>query len=181
VISFVVGLFVAFVVLIICLPVATSGVKTGIGGRAYRNTGTYGTPVWTAANIVRDATVTPPWDYGDASARFTRAKQYGKTQMDLGIQLVCRADDADAGYGAFVDAAVSPTTLLDMLILDGAITTEGCRGFRAHWLFSISGQPQAAGDVIYSTFDLKPGVDPGGNVPQSVVMGAASAPTFTPI
>jgi hypothetical protein len=156
---------------------AASGVKAGIAAKAYRNTGTYGSPTWAAANIVRDAQPAFPWDLVDASSRATRAKLYGKAQVDLAVQLVCRADDADAAYQAFVDAAFSPTTLIDMLILDGALTLEGARGVRAHFLFSISGQPQGAGDLVYTTFDLKPGVDPAGNVPASITVGASSAIT----
>jgi hypothetical protein len=174
------ALFVALAVLIILCPrVATGGVKPGIAAVGYRNTGTYGSPTWAAASIIRDATPAFPWDMVDASSRATRAKLYGKSQVDLGIQLVCRADDADTAYQAFVDAAFSATAIIDMLILDGPITREGARGVRAHWLFSLTGQPQGAGDMVYSTFDLKPGVDPSGNVPASVSMGASSTPAFT--
>lgn len=157
---------------------AVAGVKAGIAARAYRNTGSYASPTWTAADLVRDATPAFPWDMVDASARSTRAKLYGKTQIDLSVQIVVRADDADTAYQAFVDAAFSPTTLIDMMILDGPVTAEGARGVRAHFNFSLSGQPQGAGDLIYATFELKPGYSTDG-VPKSVVMGASSSTTFT--
>jgi len=166
-----------FVLVIVCRA-GTAGPKAGIAARAYRNTGTYGSPTWTAANNVRDAQPTFPWDMVDASSRATRAQLYGKAQIDIGFQLVCRADDTDTAYGLFVDAAFSPTTVMDMLILDGPITAEGARGVRAHFLFSMPSQPQGAGDLVYSTFDLKPGVSTEG-VPSSVVMGATSTPSFT--
>lgn len=156
----------------------TAGVKAGIAAKAYRNTGTYGSPTWTAADLIRDVQPAFPWDMVDASARSTRAKLFGKTQIDLSIQLVVRADDLDVAYQAFVTAAFSPTSNIDMLILDGPITAEGARGVRANFIFSISGQPQGAGDIVYSTFDIKPTYSTDG-VPSSVVMGSASAPTFT--
>lgn len=171
-------LLVTFIVLIITLPVAASATKPGIACVAYRNTGTYGSPTWSAATNIRDVQPAFPWDLVDASSRATRAKLYGKTQIDVGFQAVVRADDADSAYGAFVDAAFSPTTVIDMMILDGPIATEGVRGIRAHFLFSLSGQPQGAGDMVYSTFDLKPGFSTAG-VPSSVVMGASSTPAFT--
>lgn len=178
--TFVLTLFAALVIWLIVFGcrTATSAVKAGIACKAYRNTGTYGSPTWTAADIVRDAQPAFPWDLVDASARATRAKLYGKTQIDLGFQLVCRADDADTAYGLFVDASFSPTTVIDMMLLDGPISTEGVRGVRAHWLFNLTGQPQGAGDNVYSTFDIKPGYSTEG-YPKSVVMGASSTPTFT--
>lgn len=176
--TFVLSLFVACVLVIIVLGTGpVSAVKAGIAARVYVNSGTYESPTWVAANLVRDAQPSLPWDFADASSRQTRAKLYGKTQVDLAVQLVCRADDADTIFQEFVDAAVSPTEVLDMLILDGPLTAEGARGFRAHWLFSLSGAPQGAGDNIYNTFDLKPGYSSEG-VPQAVVMGASSTPTF---
>lgn len=156
----------------------SAGVKTGINSGAYRNAGTYGTPTWTEATSVRDVTPSFAWDMVDASARATKAKLYAKTQVDLGAQLVVRADDLAADYQALFDAAVSQTAVVDYLILDGDITAEACRGMRAEFVVSISGQTQGAGDVIYTTFDLKPTYTTNG-VPKWVTMGAASAPSFT--
>ena len=148
-------LLITFVVLVVMVPTATGGFKAGIAGVAYRNTGTYGSPTWTAAPIVADVQFALPWDFGDGSSRVTRAKLYGKTQ---------------------VDASVSPTAVLDMLILDGPVTKEGARGVRAHFLFSLAGQPQGRGDGVYTTFDLKFGVSSEG-VPSAVIVGASSALT----
>lgn len=156
----------------------TGGVKPGAGGRVYRNTGTYGSPTWTAQNFVKDCTPAMPWDMAEAGARETRAKLYGKTRADLGAQITMRADNLDAGYLAFIDAAFSPTTTLDLLILDGLISAEAVRGFRFHALVNLTGQPQEIDTNIYDSFDLKPGYSTEG-FPSTVVMGAASAPTFT--
>ena len=157
---------------------ATSAVKPGIAGGVYRNTGSYGSPTWTEVTLVRDVSPTFPWDMADASVRATRAKLYAKTQVDLGFSIVIRADDADTGYVALFDAAMSPTTLIDMMILDGDIATEGAMGIRMHANVSMGSQTQGAGDIVYTTFDLKPGYSSDG-VPKSVKMGASSAPSFT--
>lgn len=156
---------------------AASAIKLGINGVVYRNTGTYGSPTWTAISLVRDAAVNLPWDFPDASARATRVKLYAASQIDFDIQLTVRADDADAGYNALWDATVGGDPL-DMLVLDGPITTEGVRGVRAHFIPSITGQDQGAGSVVYSTFSLKPTFHSDGT-PKAIEVGAASALTAT--
>lgn len=157
---------------------ATSANKPGIGGRRYRNTGTYGSPTWGAQNNDKDVTVSLPWDYVEAGSRATRAKLYMKARADMQAQVVARADDADAGSLAIYQAAFSPTAVLDCLILNGLISIEGVYGFRAEFLVSLTGEPQEADGSIYDTFELKPTFTLNG-VPSTVVMGAASAPTIT--
>lgn len=157
---------------------AAAGPKVGIKGFVGRDTGTYAAPTWSEMTLVRDVTPAFPWDFGDASSRASRAKLYAKTQVDLGIQLVMRADDVDTDYQAMVTAAMSSSAVVDLLILDGDIADEGAVGVRAEFLVSIGGQSQGAGDVVYTTFDLKAAPTANG-VPKSVVMGASSAPTFT--
>ena len=157
---------------------AAAGAKVGIDGAVYRNTGTYASPTWVEIDLVRDAEPTFPWDMGDASARTTRAKLYAKTQADLGVKLTVRADDANAGYGALWDAAMSGTALLDMLVLNGPLTKEGAKGVRANWNVSEDSESQGAGDVVYSAFTLKPGYSTDG-VPSAITVGASSAITAT--
>lgn len=157
---------------------AASAVKPAIEGVVLRNTGTYGSPTWTEIELVRDVNPAMPWDMGDASSRATRAKLYNKTQIDIPYSIVVRADDADTGYVALFDASVSPTTVIDMMILDGPISTEGAMGIRCHFLVNFASQTGGAADNCYTTFDLKPGYSSAG-VPKSVKMGASSVPSFT--
>lgn len=151
----------------------------GILGGAYRNTGTYGSPTWTEQTSVKSGTVAPAmWEFGDASKRKTRAKLYQKTQVDLSSSLMMHADPAAADYIAFFAAAQSPSVVLDLLLLNSKITTEGSTGLRAEFQVSMQAENQEIDGVIYDTFDLKP-VDSANGVPSSVVMGTASAPTIT--
>ena len=156
---------------------ASSAVKPGIKAITYRNTGTYGSPTWTAINLIRDTNTPTPWDLQDASVRATRVKLYHPTQIDFNASMVIRADDADAGYNALADAAISGTAM-DLLMLDGPITTEGVRGIRAHFHVSNNNDPQEIGGIVYKTFDLKPGFSSDG-VPKAIVVGASSALTQT--
>lgn len=158
---------------------AASTLKPGIGGRRYRNSGSYGSPTWTAQLLDLDVTSSLPWDFVEAGSRATRAKLYMKARADLQIQVKSRADDADAGAVAIMAAAMSPTATLDCLVLNGLITTEGATGFRGEFLVNLTGEPQEADGSIYDTYDLKPTWTTNAAGPSTVVMGAASAPTFT--
>ena len=158
---------------------AASANKPGIGGRVYRNTGTYGTPTWTDQTFVLSVTPSMPWDMVEGGGRFTKAKTFMKARTDLTIQIVMKADDADAGYLAFRAAAVSQTAVVDLLVLDGLISIEGVHGWRGEFLVNLTGAPQEADGSIYDTFDCKPVWTINAPGPSTVVMGAASAPTFT--
>lgn len=158
---------------------AASANKPGVGGRAYRNTGTYGSPTWGPEGMVKDATPSMPWDMAEGGSRATRAKTYMKTRADLSISVVMKADDADSGYLAWRAAAVSPTAVLDLLILDGLISVEGVHGFRGEFLVNLTGQPQEIDGSIYDTFELKPSWTTNAPGPSTVIMGASSTPTFT--
>lgn len=174
--------FYAVILLVIILTggpaVASPGVKTGVGSRAYRNTGTYGSPTWTNIGLVKDDTEATPWDMVEAGSRETKAKLYAKTRTDISNQLVVRADNSDAGYNALADAAESQTSVIDVMILDGAVTDEGARGERYHALVNKSSKPKEIDGVVYVTFDLKPGWSSEG-YPSKVTMGASSTPSFT--
>lgn len=159
---------------------ATSAVKPAIKAVIYRNTAVstpYATPTWTAMTLVRDVSISRPWDFGDASVRATRVKLYAPTQMDFAVTMTMRCDDLDAAYLA-VDAAAVSGTALDLLILDGPITTEGTRGVRAHFHISDTGQDQAIGNVLYKNYELKAGFSSDGN-PKTISVGASSALTAT--
>lgn len=154
-----------------------AAIQPAVDAGFYRNTGTYGTPSWTEVTIIRDVTdAGQKWDWADASTRASRAKLFGKTQIDISGSLSARADPADAGYQALFDASVTRTPL-DVLILDGDIATEGVKGKRLHAGFSI-GQDQSIGNIIYTEFEYKPMYHSDG-VPKYVEMGASSTPTFT--
>lgn len=158
---------------------AASANKPGVGGVVYRNTGTYGSPSWTAQTFVKDVTPSMPWDMAEAGSRATRAKTFMKTRADLTITIVMKADDADAGYLAFRAAANSPTSVLDLLVLDGLISVEGCHGWRGEFLVNLTAAPQEIDGSIYDTFECKPTWTSNAVGPSTVIMGASSSITAT--
>lgn len=154
--------------------------KTGVGCGLYRNTGTYGSPTWTFQSEVQSVTPNSPWDWVEASSRASAVKLWGKSLVDVSYQLTYRADDLDAGWEAFMAAHWSRTTVVDCLILNGLIATEGVRGVRAEFYCSMDSEPQDIGGSIFSTFTLKPTVTTNG-LPKSVIMGTSSTPAFSAI
>lgn len=155
---------------------ASAGAHVAVKAKLYRNSGTYGSPTWAALDLVKDVSTGSPWDMVDASVRGSRVKLYAPTQIDFAINMTMRIDYADTGYQAIRAAAVSAAAL-DLLVLDGAITEEGAQGFRADFHVSLTAQDQAIGNVLYDSFDLKPGV--ATNYPKAIVVGTASALTPT--
>ena len=156
---------------------ATSAVKPAIKAVIYRNTGTYGSPTWTAMTLVRDVNISRPWDFASADVRATRVKLYAPTQMDFAVTMTMRCDDADTAYLA-VDAAAISGAAVEFLILDGPIATEGVRGVRSHFHISDTGQDQAIGNVLYKNYELKAAFSTDG-VPKAIVTGATSSLTAT--
>jgi hypothetical protein len=159
---------------------AATAFKTGIGSALYRNTATYGTPTWTVQSLIQSVTLNSPWDFVDANSRASAAKLYGKSLVDIGVQVTYRSDDLDTSYLVWLAAHWSRTTVLDLLILNGLIATEGVQGVRGEFLVSMSGEPQDIGGSIITTFDLKPTYTTNG-YPKSVLMGASSTPSFSAI
>ncbi len=115
----------------------------------------------------------------DASIRGTPAKLFGKGQVDLAVSLEVRADDLDAGYQALWDAAMDQDTTIDLLILNGLVTVEGSLGIRAEFLVNMTGDTQGAGDLIYSTFELKPTWTTAARYPLKAEIGAGPALSTT--
>lgn len=173
------GLLLALVVLAGGPRAAASANKPGIGGRLYYNTGSYGSPTWTHADFVLSVAPSMPWDWAEAGNRATRAKLKMKGRADLSFQVVMKADDADTAYLAFRAAAVSPSAVVDCLILDGLISVEGVKGWRGEMLVGLVSCAQDPDGSIYDTFELHPTFTTNADGPSTVIMGASSTPSFT--
>lgn len=154
----------------------SSAVQLGIDGEVYRNAGTFGSPTWTAVSLVRNVSSGMVWNMADASIRATAAVLQAKTQVAISGSIEVRADPADAGYQVLFDASRGRTPA-DLMILDGPITQEGCKGVRGHMNLNFE-QDQNINDVIYTRFAFSPAWHADG-YPSYVEMGASSAPTFT--
>ena len=146
----------------------------GLNAKAYRNTGTYGSPTWSEMSLISDLSVNPTWDKADASARESRIKQTVKTLVSLEITGKMKKKLLDTNYDAFMNVMLSDATL-DLLILDGDKDTVGVRGWRADFQIFSANEDQGMGNVLFADFSLEPSITE--NPPKAVLV--AAGPTLT--
>ena len=155
-----------------------AGPHLGINAVLYRNTGSFGSPVWAACQLIGNCTVSPKWDKGDASVRGNRLKRAAKTQMEITVTPKMRVDYNDTGFAAFWGAA-NADTVLNVLVLDGPLTTEGAFGYWLDVQVFANIENQDMSVVEYMEFELYP--YPTANQQSYVTIGANNAITSTAI
>ena len=133
-------------------------VRAGIDCQMYRNTGTYGTPVWNSITITRDATLGLDKGKPEAKDRQSRWKRHWFALKTGPISFNILADPAVDDYDVLQDAYLNDT-ILDLAFANGAIATSGTRYFRADYgVYGFSqGQPledmetvDCEVDIVYS-------------------------------
>lgn len=139
--------------------------------------GNYSTPTWVELDLARDVQVDPTWDAAEAFSRATSVKEYAKTMLELGFTLDVKSSDTDAAYAELMDAFASRDAVIDMMILDGPLTTNGAEGVRFDAGVFGASQDQSIGNVLYRSFDVKPSAFKTNDAKRAVVTN--SAPVFT--
>lgn len=150
-----------------------AGAKLGIKCVAYYNTGTYGTPVWTAITCINEFTQSAEWDEAEVLYRGTRVKQAVKTLYGLSWSGKLKVSDSDTAYQAILAALVSDATL-DMMILNGDKTVNNTIGYRCDVQVFSATEDQGTGVVLYDEVKFKPS-PMGGNPPSSVLVATGVA------
>lgn len=106
----------------------------GLSAKSYRNTGTFGTPVWVAVDNVQDLTLGDNMEDADTSVRggggFATSEPTLRN-LDLTFTMINKPG-TNAEFEAVLDAYTARTPL-DLAVMDGVITTPGQRGVRARW------------------------------------------------
>lgn len=154
--------------------------KHGIDCTLARNTGTWGSPTWTELTCVVEVDPPPGWDTTEIKTRASRVKFGAKTMFGLEFTFRVLCDDSDTGYTALMTAFQSLTADVDLLLIDGPVTTVGSFGFRGHFQIAEGGQPQPPDDVLYRTFKAVP-YPQATEVPQYAEVTAGPAFTYTSI
>ncbi len=106
-----------------------AGKVVGLSCKLYRNTGTFGIPIWTEITIAKDVTLNMEAGEAEASSRASTFKEYLQALKDANIEFDALYDAADTGFIAVKDAYFNNTTL-DILALDGSSATSGNQGLR---------------------------------------------------
>lgn len=107
---------------------------TGNQGKLYRNTGTDATPVWSEVKRVIDLSTPLTKGEADVSRRESDWKLVKGTikegSIEFGYRYKRGASGADAEYAALLTSYVSGTPT-QYAAMDGDITADGARGFKA--------------------------------------------------
>ena len=104
----------------------------GLDCKAYRNTGTYGSPTWNEIPNIRDLTIPMEKTKADVSSRASKYRMSRGTLRDINISFSMVWDTADADFTALRDAWLNDTSI-DMVFLDGSSATVGSQGPRAYF------------------------------------------------
>lgn len=96
-----------------------------------RNTGSYGSPVWTAISNVRDATLNQDATEADASSRDSGVTETEPTMQNASFEFEIKEDTADAGWIA-LNTSYWSSSSIDVAVLNKAANTSGANGIRAH-------------------------------------------------
>lgn len=130
--------------------------KLSINAKMYRNTGTYGVPVWTLMTNVGDLTLGDSYDEANvtrrASGGFTETEP---TLRNLELSFTTFNIAADDDFTALLGAHTGRTSL-DIAILDGLVATSGTRGVRAHFKVTSFNRNQNLADVQGFDVTMKP-------------------------
>ena len=103
----------------------------GLEAKLYRNTGTYGIPVWDEIEDAQDVSLN--LEAGEAEAKRRGGGGWSETiaalkEASIEFGLLYRSSNTD--FTALRDAYLN-RTLVDLLVLDGAVATSGSQGLRA--------------------------------------------------
>lgn len=156
--------------------------KRGIKCVAYRNTGTYASPTWTALNLFANFQINQDWNTVFASFRGNAVRVGDVTDMNLEITASVRSSDTDADYIALWTAFIG-ASVVDLLVLNAAKTVVGARGMRFDAKFASHNEDQGAGSLLIPEMKIIPTdatTDPLA-VPSYAVVGAGPVLAFTPI
>lgn len=120
-----------------------------------RNTGTYGTPTWTAVANVRDLTGTDNKAEGDASIRGVTVamKEPCLREIDFSFEMV--HDPLDPDYIAFQTAYLASSSI-EIAMADGPIATVGTSYFRYTCKVFDWSRSENLNDIAKRNITLKP-------------------------
>jgi hypothetical protein len=136
-------------------------VRRGKDFKLYRNTDDPydNTPTWSLVPNIKDLTRGLDKALADASTRGSTFRQQVGTLKDLTIDFEMVYDPSDTDYDAFEDAYFNDTDV-EILILDGLITTAGSKGIRFMSQVSKFGVDEKLEDVGRTPVTLVPSYAP---------------------
>lgn len=107
------------------------GLKYGIDGKLYRNSGSYGTPTWVEVTNCKDLSTDIDFAEFDVTTRGNAGwEAVVAALIKSGVEFEMVDDTADASYTAINTAALARTSI-EFAVMNAGILVAGSQGLRA--------------------------------------------------
>lgn len=124
--------------------------------KTYRNTGSYGTPVWDEITLIKDLTLNLTKDKADVTTRASGGwKEFVDGLKDGNVEFSHLWDSGNADFTA-IQSAYLNNTALEMLIYDGLVATVGNQGLRAHMMVESFTRNEVLGEALMLDVGMSP-------------------------
>ena len=132
------------------------GLVLGMNAKLYRNTGTYGTPVWDLIGNVKDVTLNLETGEADVTTRANngwRATEATLREASVDFEMIW--DTGDTDFTA-LQTAYFANTSIEFLVLDGLVATTGSQGLRATCKVFNFTRSEALEEALTVSVSIKP-------------------------
>lgn len=155
--------------------------RLGIDGKVYyASTDVWEAEVWTEIPRISDIEETAGWNTAPAGDRGQGVDAFAKTTATLQYTGQVRVDDTDPGYLALRAAYLVRSGKINLMILNGAKTSNGATGFKGYFHVTNFAMPQGMQVLDYVNFSLM--VAPVGTAtPLKSVLVTSGAPVFSTV
>lgn len=132
------------------------GVKLGMDAKLYRNTGSYGSPVWNEVKNVKDVTLNLEAGEADVTTRGNGGWRANiATLKDASIEFEMVWDTADDDFTA-IRTAFLTNAAIEFAVLDGPVATSGSQGLRASMAITNFSRAEPLEEAIKVSVTAKP-------------------------
>jgi hypothetical protein len=132
------------------------GVKLGMDAKLYRNTGSYGSPVWNEVKNVKDVTLNLEAGEADVTTRGNAGWRANiATLKDASLEFEMVWDTADDDFTA-IRTAFLTSAAIEFAVLDGPVATSGSQGLRASMAITNFSRAEPLEEAIKVSVTAKP-------------------------
>lgn len=140
--------------------------QLGIDCKAYRNTGTYGSPTWAELDFAKSVNINFAGTVAEVTSRASIWKKFLKGQIDASVSIESLYDASDTDLAALMtEGEGRDGTPMEFAFMDAAIATSGTKGYRITCEIVSVDRPEQLEDGVMVSFELKPSANDGGNDP----------------
>lgn len=132
------------------------GVKLGMDAKLYRNTGSYGSPVWNEVKNVKDVTLNLEAGEADVTTRGNAGWRANiATLKDASLEFEMVWDTADDDFTA-IRTAFLTNAAIEFAVLDGPVAMSGSQGLRASMAITNFSRAEPLEEAIKVSVTAKP-------------------------